>query len=341
MSTIQVLVVENEVVIAESVRRTLTEMGYSVVPLAMSGEEAISIATNTRPDVVLMDIRLNDQMDGIEAAGQIWHQLDIPVIYLTAYADEETLARAKHTEPFGYIMKPYEAKELRASIEMAIHKHKTSQEERSRQQWLGTVLDSIPNAVIATDDEGYITFINPVGGAFLGLDQAQGRNIAEVLCLVDELGTVLENPVLQGLRNRARVESADGTALRRSDGSTQSIACAAAPVMDQNEQCLGAVLVILTGETSGKAAIPSTIEIPIDTPESSARRVPLSKREREVLELISSGYSNKEIAKKLFISVRTVEFHRGRIIRKLDVENVADLVKRAIIMGLTTLETRP
>ena len=338
MSTIQVLVVEDEVVIAESVRRALTDMSYSVVPLAMSGEEAISIATNTRPDVVLMDIRLGDGMDGIEAAQKIWTQLDIPVIYLTAYADDETLKRAKITEPFGYILKPYEAKELHAAIEITLHKHKTAQEARGREEWLATALGSIPSAVIATDTEGRITFVNPMATDLIRQEQTQGRHIGDVVTLVDKASdAILENPLLQAIRDRKRLDAADGVLLVRADGSRQPVAPTAAPILDQERRCSGGVLMLLTESADGMPGLAAG-EQTADT--AAAGKNPLSKRETQVLELIASGNSNKEIAKKLFISVRTVEFHRGRIIRKLDVENVADLVKRAILMGLTTLETK-
>lgn len=337
---VQILVVENEVVIGEGVRQVLTEMGYSPVALAMSGKEAITQATRTRPDVVLMDIRLGGDMDGIEVAGKIRRELDIPIIYLTAHADDETITRAKVTEPFGYVLKPYEAKELRVAIEMALHKHKTEQQARGREEWLAKTLGSIPNAMFATNDRGRVTFVNQAAINLIGVDNICGRHICELFSLVEEkTNAPLENPALRVLRSHESIERSNGALLVRIDGSKVPTLSSAAAIMDQNQQCVGAVMLLTPTAPieDGQASAMAEGSQRGGTP--SPQQSPLSKREKEVLELVAAGHGNKEIARRLFISVRTVEFHRGRIIRKLDVENVADLIKRAITMGLTTLDT--
>ena len=106
MDTTQVLVVEDEGVVALDIQSRLAKLGYTVLAVVDSGEEAVRKATEVRPDLVLMDVRLKGEMDGVEAAERIRADLDIPVIYLTAYADEPTVQRAKVTEPFGYLRKP-------------------------------------------------------------------------------------------------------------------------------------------------------------------------------------------------------------------------------------------
>ena len=111
----RLLVVEDEIIVANSIQRTLEKMGYIVPATASSGEEAVQITAEKRPDLVLMDIKLPGDMDGVKATEQIHARFDIPVVYLTAYADEETLQRAKITEPFGYVLKPFQARELRSS----------------------------------------------------------------------------------------------------------------------------------------------------------------------------------------------------------------------------------
>lgn len=123
MSTAQVLVVEDEAIVAFDIARQLERLGYRVVGTFASGEEAVSAAQRVRPDVVLMDVRLRGEMDGIVAAQTIREQVGIPVIYLTAYADAETLQRARITEPFGYVLKPFEVRELQTVIEMALYRH--------------------------------------------------------------------------------------------------------------------------------------------------------------------------------------------------------------------------
>ena len=119
MDKVQVLIVEDEAIVSMDLRYKLEAMGYSVPAEIRSGEEAVDAASRLHPDLVLMDIRLTGKMDGIDAAEEIRRRFNIPVIYLTSHADEDTLARAKATEPSGYILKPFYDAELRAVVEMA------------------------------------------------------------------------------------------------------------------------------------------------------------------------------------------------------------------------------
>ena len=124
METMTILVVEDEAVVREYIRGTLETLGYRVPATVANGRDAVTRAEKLRPDLVLMDIRLKGEIDGIEAASQIGAVYGIPVVYLTSYADEETLNRAKMTNPAGYIMKPFNEQELRATIEIAVYKHR-------------------------------------------------------------------------------------------------------------------------------------------------------------------------------------------------------------------------
>jgi signal transduction histidine kinase len=128
----KILVVEDEVAIAEEIIDRLEGLGFGVSGTASSGEDAIKKAEETRPDLVLMDIKLEGDMDGVEAAEQIRASLDVPVVYLTAFSDRKALERAKVTEPFGYIVKPFEERVLEITIEMALHKHEKEKELRER-----------------------------------------------------------------------------------------------------------------------------------------------------------------------------------------------------------------
>ncbi len=130
MPKARILVVEDEVIVAMDIQSRLRSLGYMVADHVGTGEEAVRKAGETRPDLVLMDIRLAGEMDGIQAAEKIHAEFDIPVVYLTAYADEETIQRAKVTEPFGYILKPLQERELHAAIELALFKHQAEQELR-------------------------------------------------------------------------------------------------------------------------------------------------------------------------------------------------------------------
>ena len=149
----RVLIVEDNLITSRHVQHCLEALGYSVAAVAVSGSEAIDKAAETRPDLVLMDIGLEGPMDGVEAAGQIGSQFDIPVVYLTAYADEDTVQAAELTEPYGYILKPFAERDLRVTISMALYNHRmkqalTKSEERYRQ-----LFESVPDAVMLFDTE--------------------------------------------------------------------------------------------------------------------------------------------------------------------------------------------
>jgi DNA-binding LytR/AlgR family response regulator len=125
---VNILVTEDESIVRKDIERSLKKLGYNVVGTADTGEKAIELANQLKPDLALMDIMLKGKMNGIEAARQIKSDIDIPIIFLTAYADESTLAEAKVTEPHGYILKPFKEIDIHTSIEMAIHKHKKERE---------------------------------------------------------------------------------------------------------------------------------------------------------------------------------------------------------------------
>ncbi len=119
-----ILIVEDERIVSADIRISLQKFGFAISGTAVSGEEAIKKAEKLKPDLVLMDIILKDKMDGIDAATLISSRFDIPVVYLTAHADDKTLERAKITEPFGYLLKPFDDKDLHTTVEMALYKHK-------------------------------------------------------------------------------------------------------------------------------------------------------------------------------------------------------------------------
>ncbi len=179
MEPAKILVVEDENIVAKDIETSLKRLGYAVSAVASSGEEAVERAVDTHPDLVLMDIVLRGKMDGVQTAQHIRDHFNIPVVYLTAYADEKTLERAKMTEPFGYILKPFEERELRSSIEVALCKNKTESKLRKSEESLITTLKSIGDAVITTDVQGWVTFMNPVAETLTGWKQedALGKDL--------------------------------------------------------------------------------------------------------------------------------------------------------------------
>ena len=134
-----ILIVEDERIVAEDIKTSLNRLGYNVLAIVSSGKDAISKALELKPDLVLMDILLKGDLDGIEAASKIRSKSNIPIIYLTAHTDEITLKRAKLSEPFGYIVKPFETKDLRIAIDLALYKWKMERFLKEDERWFSKV----------------------------------------------------------------------------------------------------------------------------------------------------------------------------------------------------------
>jgi two-component system cell cycle sensor histidine kinase/response regulator CckA len=246
MPDARIMVVEDEKIIALDLQTRLQNLGYVVSAVVSSGEDAIQKAREIHPDLTLMDIRLHGELDGVEAARIIRERFDVPVIYLTAYADQETVQRAAETGPYGYLLKPFEDREIRSSIEMALHRHGMEQRLRESERWLVTTLKSIGDAVIATDAEGRIKFTNPLAEALTGWPEqdALGREATETLLIVDERSrTLVENPITQALRGNAVVGLDEHSILIAKDGTEMPIEANAAPIRDDAGSVVGAVLV--------------------------------------------------------------------------------------------------
>lgn len=242
----KVMVVEDEGIIAMDISSQLEGFGYQVVATAFSGGQAITLANQHKPEIVLMDIVLKGDMDGISAAQAITDSLHIPVIFLTAYSDPDTLARARATGAYGYLIKPFRPDELHASIEVALYKHQLERKLKESEQWFAKTLHCISDAVIATDAEGKIRFMNPEAEKVTGwlLKQAQGMLISDLMTILTEANrTPIENPVpvalsslaVTGLNNSALLITRSGAEIPIDDG--------AAPIIDDNGKLLGAVFV--------------------------------------------------------------------------------------------------
>lgn len=157
----KVLIVEDEVIIAMALEDSIHDFGYLVAGRATTGQRAIDLAMETQPDLALIDIRLDGDMDGIEAAEKISGRLKIPVIFLTAYSDEETLSRAIQTNPYGYLIKPIRPRELYTTIETSIYKHRAVVAEEARVACLSAVTTKLENPVLQVKDslEGLVASI--------------------------------------------------------------------------------------------------------------------------------------------------------------------------------------
>jgi PAS domain S-box-containing protein len=189
-----VLIVEDEGVVALSIQAVLKKMGYKVVGIAVTGNEAITLAMENKPDVILMDIHIKGDIDGIQTTEKLNKITDIPVIFLTAYADDETVQRALKTRSHSYLVKPYNPRELYSNIEFAIYKHRMKTKLGSNRENLELFLIKSAHAGLIIDMRNSIVFANSAAETLLGWTQEemQGKNF---FMLVSPIASTLDGPV--------------------------------------------------------------------------------------------------------------------------------------------------
>jgi len=242
----KILIVEDEHIIAMEIRGRLEELGYCVTDTVNSKEAAIESTKSNPPDLVLMDIMLGHEMSGLDAAEYIHEHYDIPVVFLTAYSDEKTLARAKRAEPFGYILKPLDEREIRSTIEISLYKHEMEKKLKASEEWFSTTLKCIGDAVITTDTKGSVVFINPIAEKLTGWSQkeAMGQDIKKVFQITNDNETKwVEDPVGMVLNTGEAIFLTNNTLLIAKDGKKIPIDDSAAPIRDDRGNLNGVVLV--------------------------------------------------------------------------------------------------
>jgi PAS domain S-box-containing protein len=166
-----ILIVEDQNIIAFEIKNSLIDAGYSVLGVANSGEDAIIKSENILPDLVLMDIRLEGEIDGIQAAKIIYERFNIPVIYLSAYADDRTIEKAINSKPYGFLCKPFIDNELHATIQTVLYRHNFENSLKIKKQYFTYILKSLSEAVITTDNTGRIIYINYITEMLTGWKQ--------------------------------------------------------------------------------------------------------------------------------------------------------------------------
>lgn len=242
MGQVSILIVEDERIVAKDLQQTLQGWGYGPVRIASSCSEALQRLEENRPDLVLMDIRIQGGVDGIGTAQLLQQVCDAPIIYLTAHGDTSYLERARETRPQAYILKPIKGPELRAALELGLERHRGERALRERDRWYYSTLCAIRDAVVTVDNKGCITFMNPVAEQLTGrrLSQSMGCPVEEVIELLD--GHELPLPITTALREGRPVEGWRGRIRCHQTRQAYPVADSAAPVMD-GERNLGAVMV--------------------------------------------------------------------------------------------------
>jgi PAS domain S-box-containing protein len=241
-----VLIVEDDASVADSIRDVLVAAGYSVSDVVGSGARALESAARTRPDLALMDVQLEGTLDGVETAQRLRDAAGVRVLYLTVFADDATLRRAKLTAPLGYLKKPFNARELRIAVEIALHQASLEGALAARERWFATTLQSIGDAVVTTDSEHRVTFLNRAAETLLGVPskEALGRALEDVVRIVDARSEPLPLPAVSA-PGEVLVLPPDARLLKapRGEGQPVDIEGTVAPIALDAAQALGGVMV--------------------------------------------------------------------------------------------------
>ncbi|MBC8457832.1 MAG: response regulator [Deltaproteobacteria bacterium] len=306
MAKIQILVVEDETIVAADIQEILQDLGYAVCAVVSSGEEAVKKAEENNPDLVLMDIVLKGEVNGIEAAGEIRSRFNIPVVYLTAYADEEMLERAKITEPYGYILKPYEDRELHSTVEIALYKSQMEKKLKESEEWLSTTLESIGDAVIAVDTKSCVTFMNPVAQFLTGRNQGDtvGSPLKDIFNFING---ETDNPVTRVIREGIDVGLANHTVLITKDGTTLPIDGNGAPIKDDKGNIIGVVLVFrdITERKQAEETLRASEEKYRSLFENSKDAVYISSKDGDLIDINQAGVELFGYTKEELLSMKT------------------------------------
>ncbi|NJN59859.1 MAG: response regulator [Leptolyngbyaceae cyanobacterium SL_5_9] len=291
MTAAKILVVEDEVITAEVIAEQLRRLGYIVTDTVGTVAGLTASLNQTLPDLIIMDIVLEgEEVDGITIAEYVRQQFNIPVVYLTAHSDSDTLKRAKQTEPLGYIIKPFRPQDLRVAVEIALHKHQVDQQLIEREQLLSTILQSAGDAIVATDASGNITYLNPVAESLTGWSQVEalGQTATRVVRLVNETTgeAVIDSPIAQVLQEGRTLYLDEGLALVARDGRQTPILDSASPIATSAETPAGVVMVI--SDASDRQRIDQLEDEVRERQRSEDETLEILAAERELYELKSN-----------------------------------------------------
>jgi CheY-like chemotaxis protein len=245
LTGVSVLIVEDEKLASRLVQETLNRLGYRVAGIAASGEEAVVKAGELRPSLILMDIVLAGSMDGIQAAAAIGSQHGIPVVFMTAQAEDRYFRRAMETLPYGFVYKPVKDRELKVALEVALARRSLERRLLDAPLWLGATLRCISEVLVAIDPQGKIRFMTVTAEALCGIpqEQAQGGDLLKVFPLHDPQSGRPCGPFWE----RYFKEDWAGSGYLRfhlaREGGELVLGCSVTPVKDDDQKPIGAVMV--------------------------------------------------------------------------------------------------
>ena len=251
-----IMIVEDEGIVALELEECLQQMGYTVPAVVASGAEAVAKAAEVKPDLVLMDIRLKGEMDGIQAAQKIMAEQGIPVVYLTAYSDDTTVRRATETSPFGFVLKPWEERSLQIAINMALHKADVESTMRHQRDWYVSILRYMGAPLIVCDAQGVLRFMNSAAEQLLGTGLPTGK-----ASLYDVLGRADPNAdsplsaidaVLEGRTVRIR-----NVHLRRAGEQETAVDLTVTPMRGESPEDVEGFAVLMQPRTGDEEAAPT------------------------------------------------------------------------------------
>jgi PAS domain S-box-containing protein len=240
------MVVEDEREAATDLKEALETMGYAVTDVVASALESIHAAEQRRPDIALMDINLPGELDGIDAARVLRDRFDIPVVFVSGYADDRTMTRAKLTGAFGYLVKPFRWNEVKSAVEVALFRHQLERQLRDRERWLTTTLRAFGDAAVVVDPAGRVTFMNAAAEALLQQPEAavRGKPLTGLFHLINEsTREPLSDPHVQ-VMSSAEVTRLPRNAAMVIAGRELPVDYSLAPITDENGNVSGAVAII-------------------------------------------------------------------------------------------------
>ena len=227
MKKTKVLIVEDEGILSMDMAQSLEAMGYEVIDAVPSGEEAIQLLEKGEPDLILMDVQLSGELDGIQAAELINKSHNIPIIYISGHTDELTLSRAKVTGPYGYITKSFNYNELNTTMEMVIYKNELQKKVVENEYLLDATLDNIEDAVITVDTDGNIMYMNTSAAAIMKLNKKkrdEGENRTGLgIQWIDENGREFVHPHKTG--RKRRIKTTEYRMINKAAGVETEVEC--------------------------------------------------------------------------------------------------------------------